>query len=381
MDRDRGEVQSVLRACEILRAFRHDTETLLLSDVMERTGLRKTTAFRLLRTLVKGGLLEQMRKGVYRSHFQPVGARPIRMGFASQTDSEFAREVSESLRRTAAREHVHLITVNNRYSAREALRNADLLIREGVDLVLEFQTYERVAPIISSKFLEARIPVIAIEIPHPGATFFGANNYQAGLIGGRALGKWTKDHWDGHAEQVLLLELPIAGPLPALRITGILDGLRAVLPNIEGIPVVHLDGKGDFDQVLNVVRRFLRHSKLKRTLVGAINDTCALATLRAIEEAGGSQICAVMGQNATVDARNELRRPGTRLIGTVAYFPERYGDELIPLALGILQNKPVAPATFVKHQLITSKNVDLVYPMDLQREPRRRESATARQSV
>ena len=92
---------------------------------------------------------------------------------------------------------------------------------------------------------------------------------------------------------------------------------------------------------------------------------CALAALRAFEEAGAGQHCAVIGQNAIREARNELRRPGTRLIGTVAYFPERYGDELIPLALSMLEHKTVPPASFVKHQLLTPKNVDLVYPLDL----------------
>jgi ribose transport system substrate-binding protein len=71
-----------------------------------------------------------------------------------------------------------------------------------------------------------------------------------------------------------------------------------------------------------------------------------------------------MGQNAIREARQELRRPGSRLIGSVAYFPERYGEELIPLALAMLQKKPVPPAVFVKHQLITSKNVDLLYPSE-----------------
>jgi ribose transport system substrate-binding protein len=82
-------------------------------------------------------------------------ARSFRLGLAAQTDSEFSREVTFSLQRVAGREQIHLVTVNNRYSPREALRNADLLIRERVDLVLEFQTYERVAPIVASKFLEA----------------------------------------------------------------------------------------------------------------------------------------------------------------------------------------------------------------------------------
>jgi len=264
----------------------------------------------------------------------------------------------------AAREHVHLITVNNRYSAREALRNADILIKEGVDLVLEFQTYERVAPVIASKFLEANTPVIAIEIPHPGATYFGANNYKAGLIGGKALGRWAREHWDGKVEQLVLLELPIAGSLLGLRLTGLVDGLHAELPGIAQVPVAHLNGRGDFEDVLEVVRQYLRRAPARRTLIGTVNDVCALAALRAFEEAGALNRCAVVGQNAVSETRNELRRPNTRLVGTVAYFPERYGDEIIPLALSILRKQSVPSTVFVKHQLITPRNVDLIYPLD-----------------
>ena len=71
--------------------------------------------------------------------------------------------------------------------------------------------------------------------------------------------------------------------------------------------------------------------------MAAVNDPSALGALRAFEEAGRNHLCAVMGQNAIREAREELRRPSTRLIGSVAYFPERYGEELIPLALAILQ--------------------------------------------
>ena len=361
---DRNESQTVLRACEVLKAFQSLGEELNLAQVIERTQLPKTTVFRLLRTLIHGGLLERATSGIYRNRFGPVTARPFRIGFAAQGDSEFCRAVMQNMETAAAREHVQLITLNNRYSAREALRNADILIKERVDLVLEFQTYERVAPALASKFLEANIPVIAIEIPHPGATYFGANNYKAGLIGGRALGRWAREHWDGDVDQILLLELPIAGSLLELRITGFADGLRAELPSVASVPVVHLNGRGDFEQVLEIVRQYLRRAPARRTLIGTVNDVCALAALRAFEEAGASERCAVVGQNAIRETRNELRRPGTRLVGTVAYFPERYGDEIIPLAIGMLQKKSVASTVFVKHQLITPRNVDLIYPLD-----------------
>ena len=106
-----------------------------------------------------------------------------------------------SLSRSAERAQVELIIVDNRYQPKTALRGADYLIREQVDLVIEFQTDEGIAPAIASKYLEANIPFIAIDIPHPGATYFGANNYRAGLLAGNCLGggqsgtgprKWKK---------------------------------------------------------------------------------------------------------------------------------------------------------------------------------------------
>lgn len=361
---DRNESQTVLRACEVLKAFQYRGEELCLSDVTQRTGLPKTTAFRLLRTLIHGGLLERASAGVYRNSFRPISARPYRIGFASQGETPFAQQVERSIELACARENLQLVKVDNRYSAREALRNADLLIKEQVDLVLEFQTYERVAPVVAAKFLEANVPVIAIEVPHPGAAYFGANNYKAGLIAGRALGRWTREHWKYKLDQILLLELPIAGSLIELRITGFADGLRAEMPEAGNIPAIHLNGRGDFEQVLETMRQFLRRSRAKRTLVGTVNDICALAAIRAFEEVGATDKIAIASQNCLPEVRAELRRPGTPLVGSVAYFPELYGEEILPMALGILAKKSMAPAIFVKHQLVTPRNVDLIYPLD-----------------
>ena len=166
-----------------------------------------------------------------------------------------------------------------------------------------------------------------------------------------------------------------------MRLTGFVDGLRVELPNIIERPLARLNGRGNFEQVLDVMRKYLRRRGANRTLVGTVNDVCALAALRAFDEAGASQQCAVMGQNALREARAELRRPGTRLVGSVAYFPERYGEEIIPMALNILQKKPVPTAVFVKHQLLTPRNVDLVYPLDSAAAARRGAGADAVQPI
>ncbi len=56
---DRYWLGSVGRACLLLKAFADDVETLSLADIVERTGLEKTIAFRLIYTLEKEGFLRQ----------------------------------------------------------------------------------------------------------------------------------------------------------------------------------------------------------------------------------------------------------------------------------------------------------------------------------
>jgi ribose transport system substrate-binding protein len=212
--------------------------------------------------------------------------------------------------------------------------------------------------------MEANIPIIAVEIPHPGATYYGANNYSAGVLGGRALGRWAKQHWGEQVDEILLLGLSMAGALPRARLTGTVAGIRDIIPALNDSCVRWLEVKGQFGTSLEAVRKHLRRSRARRVLIGAINDPSALGALLAMEEAGRSETCTAMGQNASVEARNELRKPATRLIGSIAYFPELYGEALTALSLDILWRKPVPPAIFVKHQIVNKENVDRLYPND-----------------
>jgi ribose transport system substrate-binding protein len=132
----------------------------------------------------------------------------------------------------------------------------------------------------------------------------------------------------------------------------------------ESCRTVSIDGDGQFQTSLERVRKHLRESKAKRVLVGAANDPSALGALRAFEEAGRAADCALVGQNGEPEARVEMRSPRSRLIASVGYFPEKYGDGLLRLALDLLARRPVAPAVFTNHQIITPENVDHFYPND-----------------
>src|SRR3982751_1735083 len=253
--RDPYLVKSVVHSAQLLSAFRSSGEALPLREVAARSGLPKSMAFRLLYTLERCGMIEKVGENLYRSYVRPLRQRLHRLGYAAQgTDYQFSKEISTGLQRAAAAQGLELICVDNRYNAKIAQRNADVLVREKVDLVIEFQTDDHVAPIVAAKYREANIPLIAIEVPHPGATYFGANNYEAGLIGGRYLGRWAKQHWQNGVDEIVLVQLERAGSLPKMRVTGMLVGMKEAFPVLEQCTVTSIDGDGKLGDTFEKMR-------------------------------------------------------------------------------------------------------------------------------
>lgn len=358
-------VRAIVRAAAVLTAFETPGEVLHLRDVVNRTALDRATAFRLLHTLSQCGFLEKVGVNRYASPIQLRRRTKCRIGFACGGDqSLFNKEITQGLLSVAEDQNIEIVVVDNRVSRKHALRAIESLVKEKVDVIIEYQTDYSVAPVVAQKCAASNIPLIAVEVPHPGALYFGANNYEAGLIGGRHLAAWAKARWKGNVDEIVLMEQHRAGPLPQARLVGSLAGIAELLPQSQSWPVVHLDGDDDLGRSLTVMRRHLRYSKSKRILVAALGDMGALGALQAVAEAGRLDCCAIMGQNAAPEARRELRQPGTRLIGSVAYFPEKYGETLLRIALDLLTKKRLPPAIFVKHALITPENVNRFYPND-----------------
>ena len=139
---------------------------------------------------------------------------------------------------SAARANIDLVVLDNQYDPDVALANAEMLLAQKIDLMMEFQTHAQVASLISAKASKHNVPIIAIEIPHPDATYFGVDNCQAGLAAGRYLSRWAEQHWQGQVDEVLLVGMPQAGSLPETRrLTGTLLGIREILPNLGDVKI------------------------------------------------------------------------------------------------------------------------------------------------
>jgi len=166
-----------------------------------------------------------------------------RIGFANLSEElPFSIDVRRGLERAAkGLDDLDFVYVDNQLDGNEAIRVVDELISRDVHLVIEYQIDERAGHIIMNKLEQKQIPVIAVDIPMIGATYFGVDNFTAGNMAGLALGRWIQAHWKGHVDTIIVLEEKRAGILPAARIQGQLSGLRASLGELPASDFIFVD--------------------------------------------------------------------------------------------------------------------------------------------
>jgi len=355
--KDRGlgryHVEVLGKALDILDLLRGSRTELRLTDIAEKARIDISTTFRLLRTLESRGYLLRDKKTKRFKH--SLGYRAYRIGYAQlSSDQPFVQKVTQGLMEAAEKARVEILVTDNRNSPEDAVKNAAWLIAQKVDFVIEYEFHYHVGPVLANMFHKAGIPTLAIDIPMPSAIYFGADNYAVGSVGGEALAQFAQQSWRGRVDRILLLQIPAAGPVPHSRVLGTLDGIRSVLPKLHEKCVLHKNGNGTETGGYLATRRVIHSLGAgERLLIAAANDNCACGAIRAVREAGREAFTAIMAQGGMDEALEaELRKPDSPLIGTVNYFPERYGARILPIILQCLNGEPVPPASYVEHKLL-----------------------------
>ena len=340
------------KALDILELLQTENQPMVLETIHKRTKISKTTVYRILKTLVHRGYVGQGADRQYRHIARP---RKLRFGFGGQSaEMPFSEAMTASLRQAAAVVGVDLVVLDNQYDAQVAIENAETFIRERVDVVIEFQVDEHVAPIIADKIAEAGIPLIAVDIPHPRATFIGVDNYRAGLEAGGLLADHALSDWDGKMDWMIGLDIEEAGQLVQSRITGAFQCVKTRLPNMPVESFVRIDGRGLREKSYKVMLDFLnRHPKDKHILVAAANDTSAMGAIAAVRELGREKHVVVVGQDCVEEMLQEMQRPNSPAIGSISHEVQVYGAKLIDLGLALLRGETVPPYNYVEHRVVT----------------------------
>jgi len=344
------------KALDILELLQNDNQPKSLEEIYQRTNISKTTVYRILKTFTHRGYLAQSDNGLYRLVTRP---RKVRFGFGSESsEMPFSEAVRESLSAAASSAGVDILVLDNKYDAATAISNAEEFVRQAVDLVIEFQIDQRIAPILADKIYGAGIPLIAVDIPHPHATFFGVDNYRVGFEAGAFLAQHAKSNWRGKVSWAVGLDIQEAGPLVHSRMTGAFAGLRSKLPGLAENRCLLLNAEGLRGKSHHLMLDFLRrHPKDEGVLVAAATDTSALGALQAVREAKREHDVAIVGQDCIPEALDEMSIPGSCFIASVSHEASSYGPHLVQLGLAILNGQTLPPYNYVKHKLVTSASL------------------------
>ena len=345
------------KALDVIELFERDHAPLTLEDVYQQTNISKTSVYRILKTLVHRGYLAQNQNGQYRLVSRP---RRLHFGFAVQSaDLPFSVALTASVHAAAAAAGVELLTLDNRFDPDVAVRNAEEFVSRRVDLVLEFQVEEAIAPRIAHILKNADIPLVAIDVPHPNATYFGVDNFEVGYEAGSMLAQYALRNWKGRVDRVLGVGFSEAGSFVQSRISGAFDSIRERLPGLAAEQFTQIDGRGMREASRRAMIEFLQGSNSgERTLVATATDSSALGVLDAIRGTCDETNFAIVGQDCIPEVLDELRRGTGAIIGSISHEAQSYGPRLIQLGIALLRGYSVPPYNYVHHRAVSADGLN-----------------------
>jgi ribose transport system substrate-binding protein len=344
------------KALDVIELFEQESASLTLEDVYQRTKISKTSVYRILKTLSHRGYLAQTPNGQYRLVSRP---RRLCFGFAVQSaEMPYSEAVAQSVSAAAAASGVELLLLDNRYDPEVAVRNAEEFVAKRVDLVLEFQVEEAVAPRVAHIFKKADIPLVAIDVPHPNSTYFGVDNFEVGYEAASVLAQYAHRKWKGKVDRVVGVGFNEAGSFVQNRITGAFDGIRERVKDLLPEQFVRIEGRGLREASHKAMKELLRVGRPgEHTLVAAATDSSALGVLDAVREAGLEAQFAIVGQDCIPEVMEEMRRGTSAIVGSISHEPETYGPRLIQLGIAILRGYTVPPYNYVHHKAVTPETL------------------------
>jgi len=344
------------KALDVLELLEQNHAPASLEDVYQKTHISKTSVYRILKTLVHRGYVAQAQNGHYRLVSRP---RRLRFGFAaSSADMPFPIAVTQSITAAAAASGVELLVLDNRYDPDVAVQNAEEFVAKHVDLVLEFQVEEAVAPRVAHIFKKADIPLIAIDVPHPNATYFGVDNFEVGYEAGNLLAQYALRKWKGSADRVLGVGFSEAGSFVQSRISGAFDAIRERLNGIPADRFLQIEGRGMRAPSQRAIAELLRaDGRRQRVLVATATDSSALGVLDAVRATGREQDFAIVGQDCIPEVMDEMRIGTSAIIGSISHEVESYGPRLVQLGISLLRGYAVPPYNYVRHKVVTPETL------------------------
>ncbi|MGN6487364.1 MAG: sugar ABC transporter substrate-binding protein, partial [Devosia sp.] len=128
------------------------------------------------------------------------------MMVGGNTCCEWMKAQGDVARALAEQNGWDYVELSNNNDPATALKNAQIMVQEGVDAAIQFNGQPSSNPAISAVMKQAGIPIVTYDIADPGMYFVGIDNLAAGIAGGEQLGQIIKEKWDCNPDLVISSE-------------------------------------------------------------------------------------------------------------------------------------------------------------------------------
>jgi ribose transport system substrate-binding protein len=294
--------------------------------------------------------------------------RRWRIGNAEgMAEIDFVARVTQGIHEVADEMGVEIaVECDNAVDVEKTFTCMDTIIAADVDGIITANWHEEIEEEYSNMWLEAEIPAVTWDGVHPKTVHFGASNYDAGFAAGEWLGNFMLEQgWD---DAVLVLGQDDTPIQPGVeRMNGCKEGLLSVVDLPEDrIFELAIPTPAMYENSYNTMTDWLTgHPNVGHILSCSINDQRSTGISGACEAAGRAETCAVIGQGADAPALTEMHErtdEESSFKGSVAYFPENYGQYLVPMIVDLIEGKEVPEDVRLPHLVIDRSNVDQYYP-------------------
>jgi ribose transport system substrate-binding protein len=263
-----------------------------------------------------------------------------------------------------------LTVLDNAADTALAIQNADIIFNKKPEVFLQFQLDAQVNAQIGRRAEELGVFIIAIDVPVPGFPFQGVDNYGTSVL----TGNWAADQIDAvyggweNVDRVFFLWNPVIGETVAMRIYGSMDVFKEKFgeeadTKVEGSKAVLVDAGSTTDEAKAAMADILAaYPEDENIMVFCLNDQTSAGVQAAADIAGrwDPEKWMIMSQGLD-ELGMQLVRDGI-VDGDSAYFPEKYGEYLIPGALAHMYGNPVPAYMFIENVIITPDNINEYYP-------------------
>ena len=303
-------------------------------------------------------------------------ARRFRIAFANRDETPgvtleglgfTGEEVRRSFELAARTLPVDMVYYDNAGDPARAVANAEAAVAAKVDLLIEYDADQAANAEIARRLAAAHIPILALVDPVPGAPLYGPDNRAAGRIAGHALVEFARDNWPGEQVRgVLIGDLAAPGATVRDRAAGIADAVHDALPTLN---FAALDTGGQSVRADALLTKYLL-TQSGRLLIATLDDLSAVYAKRAIEMNRRQSDCIIVSQgldpniHGGISEKKEIdpNNRNSEVLGSVAYYMDRYGYEVLPLALRLLKGDQLPARTLTRHRLVTAETVFREYP-------------------